>query len=740
MEPYYKNSQNCEKVAYNILFPQNFLALQNILLPLRIKFFFMKKTFSFFLFSFFFFGFSQQYPKIDFIQSKASLEINPIKQNVVGEVTYTFVVNELLDTIRIDARKMSFNNVKINGNQVNFKSTNSEFLLFDGYEIGENTLSFSYEAFPTEAMYFVQKDNYQDVQIWTQGQGKYTSNWFPSFDDLNEKVIFGLTVTFNKDYTVLSNGKLVNKEEKDDQIIWEYQMQKPMSSYLLMLAIGRFEKHSFTSKSGIPNDLWLHFSDIEKFEPTYRYSKEIFDYLENEIYVAYPWEVYRQVPVWDFMYGGMENTTSTVFAQDYVVDNIGFNDMNYVNVNAHELAHQWFGDMITSKNGKDHWLHEGFATFYALLTERHLFGDDYYYWQLYQHALQIEQAEASDDIPILSEKASTLSYYQKGALALHILRENVGKKKFRLAIKNYLNKYAFSNAETEDLLREIRAVSDYDVDKFRKNWLETPIFQKEETYNSLRKNEFIKQYLDGLNNPIDPVKYQNRFLGILKDKKKYYPVKELIIYQTVHLPFKDRKKLLDAAMKTGNINVRQAVASTFSGIEIPKNYRKTYETLLEDNSYITREIALSNLWINFKSERERYIELSKDWIGSETRNLEILHHTLSMVTTKSEEQQFFSYLRLLNLSGTNYNARTRQRALESLLISLDLKTPDVFKSLAYGTSHFGWGFSLFCKKQIEKLIENEDYREIFQNEILLELPLKEKIILDRILSQEKKTD
>jgi len=699
----------------------------------------MKKFLSFFAFYLFFFGFSQQYPKVDFTESTASLKINPVKQNVVGEVTYSFIVNEILDTIRIDARKMNFENVKINNDQVNFKTTNSELLLFEGYQKGENTLTFTYEAFPTEAMYFVPKNNYQDVEVWTQGQGKYTSHWFPSFDDLNEKIIFGLTITFNKDYTVLANGNLIQKEEKDDQIIWKYQMQKPMSSYLLMLAIGKFEKQSFTSKSGIPNDLWLHFSDIEKFEPTYRYSKEIFDYLENEIDVAYPWEVYRQVPVWDFMYGGMENTTATIFSQDYVVDEIGFNDMNYVNVNAHELAHQWFGDLITSKSGKDHWLHEGFATFYALLTERHLFGDDYYYWQLYQHALQIEQAEAADDIPILSEKASTLSYYQKGALALHILRENVGEKKFRIAVKNYLNKHAFSNVETEDLFKEIRAVSDYDVDDFRKRWLETPIFQKEEVYKSLKKSDFIRQYLDGLNNPINPVKYQNRLLGILKDKKRYYPVKELIIYQTAHLPFKDRKKLLDTAMKTGNIIVRQAVASTFSGIEIPESYRKTYETLLEDNSYITREIALSNLWINFKSERERYIELSKNWIGSETRNLEILHHTLSMVSTKSEEQQVSDYVALLNLSGTNHNARTRQRALESLLISLNLKTPEVFKSLAYGTSHFGWGLSLFCKKQIEKLIENQDYKEIFQNDILPELPFKEKVILERILSQKKNT-
>lgn len=691
----------------------------------------MKNLISFLVLFFSVFGFSQQYPKVDFTESFASLEINPIKQNVWGTVEYRFMVNEPLDTIRIDAHKMNFDHVKINGNEVPFKATDKEFLLFEGYKKGENSLTFSYEAFPVQAMYFVQKNYYEDVQIWTQGQGKYTSHWFPSFDDVNEKIIFNLDIAFYKDYTVLANGNLVNTTKKDDQITWKYQMHKPMSSYLLMLAIGKFEKQSFTSKSGVPNDLWFHFSDKDKFEPTYRYSEEIFEYLEKEIAVPYPWKVYRQVPVWDFMYGGMENTTSTIFAQDYVVDEIGFNDRNYVNVNAHELAHQWFGDLVTAKTGKHHWLQEGFATFYALLSDKHIFGEDYYYWKLYENAQKIEQAETSDDVPILSEKASSLSYYQKGALALHILRENVGEEKFRLAVKNYLEKHAFGNVETEDLFNEIRKVSDYDLEKFSQNWLETHIFQKEETYKSLEKNAFIRQYIELQQNPLNPEKDKKKILETLKSKV-YYPTKELLIYQTANLPFDKRKEFLDEALKTNNIKVRQAVAVTLS--EIPESYRKTYETLLEDNSYITREIALFNLWNNFENERERYVELSENWIGFEGRNLEVLHHTLSFVTTKSEEQQIKDYIALLSLSGTNYDATTRQNALEKLM-SLELNTDEIFKSLAYGTSHFRWRFALFCREQIKKLIQNEEYKKVFQDEILPELPFKEKTIVERVLER-----
>ncbi|MGE4346418.1 MAG: M1 family metallopeptidase [Flavobacteriaceae bacterium] len=680
------------------------------------------------------FSFSQQYPKIDFTESFASLEINPVKQNVWGDVEYRFTAHELVDTLRIDAHKMSFDKVKINGKDVQFKTTDKEFLLFEGYKKGENSLTFSYEAFPVQAMYFVQKNYYEDVQIWTQGQGKYTSHWYPSFDDVNEKIIFNLDIAFHKDYTVLANGNLISKTEKDNQITWKYQMHKPMSSYLLMLAIGKFEKQSFTSKSGIPNDLWYHISDKDKFEPTYRYSKEIFDYLESEIAVSYPWQVYRQVPVWDFMYGGMENTTSTIFAQDYVVDEIGYNDRNYVNVNAHELAHQWFGDLVTAKTGKHHWLQEGFATFYALLAEREIFGEDYYYWRLYENAQKIQQAEASDDIPILSEKASSLSYYQKGAWALHVMREGMGKEKFRLAIKNYLNKHAFGNVETEDLFKEIRTVSDFDCETFSKNWLETHIFQKEEAYALLKKNAFIKQYIELQENPLDPKKDKKKILKILKSKT-YYPVKELLVYQTANLPFEQKKDFIEAALNTNNLKVRQAVAVTLP--DIPDSFRKTHETLLSDNSYVTKEIALFNLWNTFESERERYVQLSENWVGFEGRNLEVLHHTLSFVTTKSEEQQIKDYIALLNLSGTNYDATTRQNALEKLL-NLELYTDEIFKSLAYGTSHFRWRFALFCREQIKKLIQNEEYKKVFQGEVLPQLPFKEKTILERILTNEGK--
>ena len=295
--------------------------------------------------------FSQQTKYVDFLTCDASLYPNFEEKSISGSVTYEFKVKQIIDTIKIDAKNIVFSDVMINGKLVKFKNSGKTLDLFVGFSKGKNKLTFQYNAIPKQTLYFIGQDDTR--QIWTQGQGKYTSHWLPSFDDVNEKVIFGITINYYVDMDkfefnpiALSNGKL-NLEKKTiswsrgvNDITKNYQMQKPISSYLVMLAFGKFGMQEVKSKSGTPLEFYIDKNDYSKFEPTYRYSKQIFDYLEQEIGLKYPWKIYRQIPVRDFLYAGMENTTSTIFSQDFVVDSIGFNDKNYINVNAHELAHQ----------------------------------------------------------------------------------------------------------------------------------------------------------------------------------------------------------------------------------------------------------------------------------------------------------------------------------------------------------------------------------------------------------------
>ena len=671
-------------------------------------------------------SFAQQTDKVDFIKCNALVAPNHSEKSISGTITYEFKVKKAIDTIKIDAINMEFSEVAINGKSVNFKNSGKTLDLFEGFKKGKNKLTFSYSAKPKQTLYFTGKGEH--LQIWTQGQGRYTSHWLPSFDDVNEKVVFNLSVKFQNGYKIISNGVFKNVNHKRNGYengfsTYNYQMEKPMSSYLVMLAIGNFAKQTTTTKSGTQLEFYLDKNDVSKFEPTYRYSKEMFDYLEQEIGVKYPWGIYRQVPVRDFLYAGMENTTSTIFAQDFVVDSIGFNDRNYVNVNAHELAHQWFGDLITAQSGKHHWLQEGFATYYALLAERHLFGDDYFYEELNDYAEQLKRASKTDTIPVMNEKASSLSFYKKGAWALHVMREDIGAKDFQKAVKKYLKKYQYKNVNTDDFLKIVKQVSGYDVENFKKVWLEKPGFEMEIAQKYLSKNKFIQDYF--------ALKKSKKSLAELTEILKsdaYYPIKQYIVYQTRNVPFEERNVILETALATNDILVRRAVAE--STPVIPEAFKSQYETLLEDNSYQTKEITLTNLWKNFPDERLRYLKQTKNIEGNNDKSFRLTWLALAMNTeNQSEQVKATSYNQLLDFASENYESSVRQNALE-LLLQLNPNDEKVIELLFKATMHHKWQFTKFGRNNVRSLLKKQEYRTIVEklasisDDLMKELYLK----------------
>lgn len=684
----------------------------------------------YFLLFFTTFVFAQQTQFVDFKLVSGQLKLNPNEKLVSGSVDFQFEVLKSLDTLKIDAKNMEFSQVKINQKEAIFINTGKQLQIVDHFQEGENQLTFEYVVKPKQALYFVDIEN-AEVQIWTQGQGRYTSNWFPSFDDVNEKLIFNIGITYDKNYQVVSNGVLKEKTEENNQFYWQYQMEKPMSSYLLMLAIGKFDKKEFKSKSKIPLEYYLEPKDEDRFEPTYRYSKRIFDFLEKEIGVKYPWKINRQISVRDFLYAGMENTTTTLFATRHVVDSIGFADRNYTNVDAHELAHHWFGDLITAESSTHHWLQEGFATYYALLAEKEIYGDDYFYSKLYDTAQQLKFASRTDAIPVLNAKASSLTFYEKGAWALFVLHESIGDKAFKKAIKSYLKKYAYKTVNTQDFFNEIKKVSDFDLDKFQKTWLETTVFDTPTANALLSKNKTIQQRLE-----IDKLKKtplaekQDYFFKIL-NSDSYQSVKEAIVEQIESEKYEAKKALLTAALQTNNIKVRQAVAENLS--KIPEDFRTEYETLLEDKSYQTQEVALYFLWKDFPQRRAEYLDKTKTWIGFNDYNLRTLWLSLALSTPNYSNDPEGLISELIAFSSTKYEATTRQNALEKL-IAFKIINDQVLSNLVNSTTHHMWQFSKFGRETIRLLLKKSEMRASFER-ILPNLNPDEQFQLNRLLKE-----
>ncbi|HEX8562033.1 MAG TPA: M1 family metallopeptidase [Flavobacterium sp.] len=673
---------------------------------------------------------AQQTKLVDFKTVHGNVIIDPLTRTVSGTVTYEFEVLSKIDTIRVDAINMSFTDVAINNKSVPYKSSAKALALYKGFKKGKNRLRFKYSAQPGQTMYFI--GNGADAQVWTQGQGKYTSHWFPSFDDTNEKVIFNMSVTYGKEATVISNGVLKNKQPLGPKQQWNFEMKNPMSSYLLMIVIGDFDVRTVQTTANIPLELYIQRQDANKWEPTYRYSRQIFDFLNAEIDVQYPWEVYKQVPVRDFLYAGMENTSATIFARDYVVDSVGFNDRNYVNVNAHELAHQWFGDMVTSKSGEHHWLQEGFATYYALLAERSIFGDDYFYMRMYDMAENLQRAATTDTIPVQNAKASSLTFYQKGAWALHVLREGVGEQAFKKAVKNYLQKYKFKNVETVDFLAEINAQSGFDTQKFSEKWLEKPGFEVEEALRLLSKNQTMKNYFAIADMGDKPYAVKQTMFEDLMKADASDAIREEILFQTHEVPLEEKQELVRLAMQSRSIKVRQMLAKTLK--DFPVSFEPQFETLLDDASYITQEIVMNVIWSQFPERRHAILNKTVGSIGFNDKNLRILWLTLALATTDYQPQNKTTYYdELLKYASGVYDSNVRINAIESLLF-IDKNDSNVLKDIVNLTTHHKWQATQFAREKIRLLLKSKSHRTYFET-LLPQVSKTEYVQLSRLLNE-----
>lgn len=655
-----------------------------------------------FLFSFLFAAFAQaqQTDYVDFKDLKAHIVPNSATKSISGNITITFKILKPTDSIFMDAQNMTFSKVLLQGKDVTFKHDGKKFILFSTFKAsGIYNLSFEYHASPKKALYFVGWENGAPNQIWSQGQGKYTSNWLPSLDDMNDKIEFDLTIDFENDYQVISNGKLVTKQVGADKTTWHYNMNQPMASYLVALAIGKYDKKTEIAQSGIPLEMYYYPEDSLKVEPTYRYTKEIFDFLETEIDVPYPWQNYKQIPVHDFLYSGMENTSTTIFADTFVVDSIAFNDRNYVNVNAHELAHQWFGNLVTETSGTHHWLQEGFATYYALLAEEDVFGKNYYYWRLYEYAQELlEQDSRNEGTSLLNPKSSSTTFYKKGAWVLHALREKIGDVAFKSAVKNYLEIYQFKNVETTNFIREAEKSSGKNLDAFVAMWLNAETFPYNEALASLEKSIYIQEYL------MVDCEAKNA-------KCDYYLSAPISAEAKAKIVGQVPKRITIDVFGDG-LKVRQAIAKNLT--KIPLALKPDYESLLTDKSYITIEIALYNLWVNFPENRADYLNKTKTIIGLNDKNVRLLWLVLALSTPDFEEankQVYFDELVLY--TSADYSFEVRQGAF-SYLNSLNVFTEEAIKNLIDATHHHNWRFKSFAKNLLEVLSNNEKYIGLIQ--------------------------
>src|SRR5690606_1026282 len=228
----------------------------------------------------------------------------------------------------------------------------------------------------------------------------------------------------------------------------------------------------------------------------------------------------------------------------------------------------------------------------------------------------------------------------------------------------------------------------------------------------LKKNDFMKLYLDLVQLQPKPFEEKKELFETILKSNDFYPIKEEVIYQLAEIPFEEKESLLNLALASKSIKIRQAVSRIM--IEIPRNFQSEYETVLDDDYYITKEIALGTLWKLFPERQEHYLNLSKNWVGLNDKNLRILWLTLALISEGYEvNNKVKFYDELLDYSSTKYESSIRQNALTNLLY-LNPNDQNILQNLVNATTHHKWQFTLFARNQIRELIKTERHKKFFQ--------------------------
>ncbi len=345
------------------------------------------------------------------------------------------------------------------------------------------TIVVDYEARqPRQGIYFVGPDEgypKKPVQVWTQGQDEDAHYWFPCIDYPNAKATTEVKATVPADFFVLSNGVLVKTtaDKRAKTKTYHWRMDVPHVTYLVTCVAGRFSEHT-DDVEGIPVSYYVQPGREADGARSFSKTPKMVRFFGERLRYRYPYAKYAQIAVCDFIFGGMENTTATTQTDTTLHDARAHLDFSSDPLVAHELAHQWFGDLLTCKDWSHAWLNEGFATYFEALFREYDRGEDEF--QYYRIGLQDTYKREDRDhyrrsivTNIYTEPVELFDrhLYEKGACVLHMMRAELGDALWWDCIARYVADNATRNVETIDLARAVEDVTGRNFAPFFDQWV-----------------------------------------------------------------------------------------------------------------------------------------------------------------------------------------------------------------------------------------------------------------------------
>ncbi|MGB2923939.1 MAG: M1 family metallopeptidase [Limnothrix sp.] len=405
------------------------------------------------------------------------LDIDIPQRSVDGVCTMTLApVRAGITSLTLDAVDMAIAAVTITGISQPFEYDGEtlEITLLQPTSTEPVSVAIQYRLEePQRGIYFIQPDeHYPDkpIQVWTQGEDEDSRFWFPCFDYPGQLATSELKVRVQKPYRAISNGELINTSDLGDRTEYHWQQNEIHPSYLVTLAIGDFAEIQ-DEWQGIPVLYYVEKGQEADGDRSMGKTPQMMDFLSETYGYKYPFPKYAQVCVDDFIFGGMENTSTTLLTDRCLLDERASLDNHRTETLVlHELAHQWFGDLVVIKHWSHAWIKEGMATYAEVLWTDHEKGKaESAYYLLEQMRNYLAEDSSRYRRPIVTHvyRAPIELYdrhlYEKGACVYHMIRTILGDELFFKSIRNFVNSHAHRTVETIDLLRAIETSTGFNL-------------------------------------------------------------------------------------------------------------------------------------------------------------------------------------------------------------------------------------------------------------------------------------
>ena len=402
----------------------------------------------------------------DVIQGRSIVTVVPVQN--ISEIT--------LDLKNVNNRKgMTVKSVSVDGSSSSFKHTNNKLTAVLGVmrNAGDTIqVHVNYSGIPADGL-IISKNKFGSRTFFSDNWPNRAHNWLPCVDHPGDKASVEFVIIAPDHYQVISNGILVEETDiSNGKRLTHWKEEVPLPTKIMVIGVAKFAVQYAGNAHGIPVYSWVYPENRMQGFYDYEPAKEIIPFFVN--YVGpYPYKKLANVQS-KTIFGGMENASAIFYSENSVTGKRTIETLL-----AHEIAHQWFGNMVSEKNFSHVWLSEGFATYFTNLYMEHKYGVEKMREMLLAQRVAVINFSKQKQLPVLDTNSSYMELlnansYQKGAWILHMLRQEVGDDMFQKIIQKYYARYAGKNTDSDDFRIMAEELSGKDLQNFFYQWLRVP--------------------------------------------------------------------------------------------------------------------------------------------------------------------------------------------------------------------------------------------------------------------------